>query len=511
MASRWPRAWVLVLVLPLALAAGGGAAQAPLDTRVALVIGNAAYTPPATLRNPVNDAQAMARTLRKLGFSVVELHDANRQQMLRAIDDVAQSLRGRQGLGLLFYAGHGLQLDWHNFMVPVDAQLASAADIPRQTIDVDQVIQAFKSAGNRMNVVILDACRDNPLAGAGKRRGLAQVDAPAGTLLAYATAPGNVADDGNSSAGNGLYTRFLLQEITRPAPIEDVFKRVRLHVRQASQGRQIPWESTSLEEDFAFDNSHRSAGRAASRDAEFARQKADWDRIKTSRNPDHFFAFLQRYPNGFISEQAAFMLEQLSARQTVAQPDRAGLRQNVRQARFRVGDSVTTRTLDTRSGREIDRNTMTVQRIEGARVYLKGTRANAVRTLDGGFAHSTNREGSYSWDPPRLDLPGEEMAVGKRWTGRSVETFEHKGKKHVNVREDQIRIVAQEEVTVPAGTFVAYKFVLESRLSNGVKVKRTYWAQPGWAHYIKVEREVDRPGRPPVLETVEMVSRSLGK
>lgn len=499
--SRAWLAWLLSLLL-----ATGAAAQAPLETRVALVIGNAAYDGPAALRNPVNDARAMARTLRKLGFSVVELHDANRQQMLRAIDGVAQSLRGRQGLGLLFYAGHGLQQDWRNFMIPVDAQLASAADIVRQTVDVDTAIQAFKAAGNRMNIVILDACRDNPLAGPGKRRGLAQMDAPAGTLLAYSTAPGNVADDGPTRAGNGLYTSFLLREMTRPAPIEDVFKRVRLQVRQASQGRQIPWESTSLEEDFAFDDSARAR---PVRDADFARQKAGWDRIKTSRNPDDFFAYLRRYPNGFIAEQASFMLEQLSARRTVAQPDRAGISQNPRQARFRVGDSVTTRTLDTRSGREIDRNTLTVERIDDGRVYLKGTHGDAVRTLDGGFVRSTTLEGSYSWDPPRLDLPGAQMEVGKRWTSRSVETSGRRGKK--NMREDRIRIVAQEEVTVPAGSFVAYKFVLESRLSNGVTVKRTYWAQPGWAHYIKVEREVRRPDQPPVLQTVEMVSRSFGK
>ena len=101
------------------------------------------------------------------------------------------------------------------------------------------------------------------------------------------------------------------------------------------------------------------------------------------------------------------------------------------------------------------------------------------------------------------------MAVGKRWTGRTLETSERSGSK--SLREDRIRIVAQEEVKVPAGTFVAYKFVLESNLANGVRVKRTYWAQPGWGHSIKVQREVYRPNRPPVLETTEMVSRTFGK
>ena len=493
----WALAWCLVL--------GCQAAQAPLVTRVALVIGNGAYRAGPALVNPVRDASAIGAALKGLGFTVIELHDGTRAQMLKAIDQTTRLLRGRRGLGLLFYAGHGLQQDWHNFMVPVNAQLASAADVQRETVDVDRVIQAFKAAGNRMNIVILDACRDNPFGSSVGGLGLAPLDAPPGTLLAYATAPGNVADDGDPRAGHGLYTQHLLREIAQQVPIEDVFKRVRLHVRQQSQGRQIPWESTSLEEDFSFSGNTRN-GRQGD---DFALQKADWDRIKGSRNPDDFFTYLQRYPNGYIAEQAAFMLEQLSARATVARPDRAGQVQDPRQPRFRVGDSYTMRTLDTASGREIARHTRTVDRIADGLVFMKGTDGDAVRTLDGGYVRSPNLEGAYRWDPPRLDLPGGEMAVGKRWTGRTLETTERSGSK--SLREDSIRIVAQEEVKVPAGTFVAYKFVLESNLANGVRVKRTYWAQPGWGHSIKVQREVYRPNRPPVLETTEMVSRTFGK
>ena len=177
------------------------------------------------------------------------------------------------------------------------------------------MIDAFKAAGNRMNIVVLDACRDNPFAVSASSKGLAPVDAPPGTFLAYATAPGNVAEDGDAKSGNGLYTQFLLEELKRPtAKIEDVFKRVRLNVRRQSQGRQIPWESTSLEDDFYF-NSKVKVPKAQPDDkvmeAEFLAENAEWDKIKDSKNPDDFYSFLQKHPSGFISEQAQFRIENL--------------------------------------------------------------------------------------------------------------------------------------------------------------------------------------------------------
>lgn len=238
------------------LAAVSVSAQAPLDVRVALIIGNSAYAGNMALVNPANDAKAMADVLKRLGFTVIELRDGNKAQMAAAITQVSNSLKGKQGVGMLYYAGHGLQLDWRNYMVPVDANLKSAADVPGQTIDLSSVVDIFKAAGNRMNIVVLDACRDNPFGGnTSSAKGLAQLDAPPSTFLAYATAPGNVAEDGDVKSGNGLYTQFLLQELKRPtAKIEDVFKRVRLNVRKQSNGRQIPWESTSLEDDFFFND-----------------------------------------------------------------------------------------------------------------------------------------------------------------------------------------------------------------------------------------------------------------
>ncbi len=253
--ARLERPLLRSTALAAVLVTAAASAQAPFDVRVALIIGNSAYAN-APLLNPANDAQAMSDVMRRLGFQVVELRDGNKAQMSAAISKVSDILKGKQGVGMLYYAGHGLQLDWRNYMVPIDANLKSAADVPKQAIDLSSVVEVFKAAGNRMNIVVLDACRDNPFGkDTSSAKGLAQLDAPPSTFLAYATAPGNVAEDGDAQSGNGLYTQFLLQELKRPtAKIEDVFKRVRLNVRKQSNGRQIPWESTSLEDDFFFND-----------------------------------------------------------------------------------------------------------------------------------------------------------------------------------------------------------------------------------------------------------------
>jgi chemotaxis protein histidine kinase CheA len=229
-------------------------AQAPLDVRVALVIGNAAYKNIPALANATNDAKSMSSVLRKLGFNVIEVVDGDKAQMVKAIAQMQTLLQGKQAVGMLYYAGHGLQLDWRNYMVPVDAKLSQASDIATQTVDIENVIDTMKRSATRMNIIVLDACRDNPFSGKASGKGLAQLDAPPGTYLAFATSPGNVAEDGDESASNGLFTHYLLKELQRPARIEDLFKRVRLQVRQKSQGRQIPWDSSSLEDDFAFND-----------------------------------------------------------------------------------------------------------------------------------------------------------------------------------------------------------------------------------------------------------------
>lgn len=219
---------------------------------MALVLGNSKYKE-GPLKNPANDARAIGDVLKASGFEVTLKVDVNRAELAAAVQAYVQGLAAKKAVGLFYYAGHGVQLAWRNYMLPVDMDIDTIADIPKQGVEVNALLEGLTKAANPMNVIILDACRDNPfgsLKGA-DQKGLSQMDAPTSTLLAYATSPGNVASDGEGE--NGLYTENLLREIkVKEAKIEEVFKRVRLNVRVKSKGAQIPWESTSLEEDFWF-------------------------------------------------------------------------------------------------------------------------------------------------------------------------------------------------------------------------------------------------------------------
>ena len=216
----------------------------------ALVIGNSSYSQ-SPLKNPANDARAIGEALKGAGFDVTTKLDAPLSELAQAVQAYTQSLAKRQAVGIFYFAGHGLQLAWRNYMVPVDARFSEASDVPKSCVELGDLLSGISKAKNPLNVIILDACRDNPFGNLKglDQKGLSQMDAPPSTLLAYATAPGNVADDG--AGANGLYTEHLLREVLVPeARVEDVFKRVRLHVRKRTNGQQIPWESTSLEEDY---------------------------------------------------------------------------------------------------------------------------------------------------------------------------------------------------------------------------------------------------------------------
>ena len=226
-------------------------AQVPAGSRVALVIGNAGYRD-SPLINPVNDARALGSALRAAGFDVIEVHDQGGVAMRRAIREFGEKLRGRDA-GLFYFAGHGVQVKGRNYLVPVDADIKYEDEIEDQSVEIGLVLSKMEAAKARVNLVILDACRNNPFARSSRSgvNGLAPMEAPIGTLIAFATSPGQVASDGVGA--NGLYTNYLVREMTRPGlKVEDVFKRVRASVRQASAGRQIPWENTSLEGDFYF-------------------------------------------------------------------------------------------------------------------------------------------------------------------------------------------------------------------------------------------------------------------
>ena len=220
--------------------------------RYALVIGNDRYRD-SPLKNPVNDAKAIAAELQAADFTVSVLLDAGLADMRARVEAFSAEIARTKSVGLFYFAGHGIQLSWRNYLLPVDTVIRNTDEVRHNAVDLAQILEGMGKAGNPANIVILDACRNNPFGRDFRldQRGLSQVDAPVGTLLAYATAPGNVAIDGEGS--NGLYTEQLLREIKVPdAKVEDIFKRVRLAVRRQSKGLQIPWESTSLEDDFYF-------------------------------------------------------------------------------------------------------------------------------------------------------------------------------------------------------------------------------------------------------------------
>jgi hypothetical protein len=221
------------------------------ETRVALVIGNGAYRS-APLRNPVNDATAMAEALRGCGFQATLLLNASRERMFTAIRDFGNALQGST-VGVFYFAGHGVQVHGKNYLVPVDTDLASEDEVAYSTLDTEAVLAKLETAHNPLNIVILDACRNNPFGRSfrSSQQGLAQMDAPAGTYIAFATAPGHTAADG--AEAHGLYTGNLLAQMGTPGlKVEDLFKRVRARVMEASSGLQVPWESSSITGDFYF-------------------------------------------------------------------------------------------------------------------------------------------------------------------------------------------------------------------------------------------------------------------
>lgn len=219
--------------------------------KTALVIGNSAYFA-APLKNPANDAKAMAKALRDLGFTVDERTNLGMNEMKQAIEAFGGKIKNG-GVGLFYYAGHGMQVNGHNYLIPVDADIQGEAEVDYKAMDAGLVMAKMELAQNSMNIVILDACRNNPFARSfrASNPGLATMNAPSGTLIAYATSPGSVASYGTGA--NGLYTQEVVKAIKKPGlKIEDAFKQVRSGVQSQTAGKQVPWESSSLVGDFYF-------------------------------------------------------------------------------------------------------------------------------------------------------------------------------------------------------------------------------------------------------------------
>ena len=296
--------------------------------RVALVIGNAAYKHTIPLANPRNDAQDMARVLRLLDFEVIEGLDLGKAGFEGKLEAFAEAAMGAETT-LFFYAGHALQVDGENYLIPTDARLGSEAHLVTRAFTLAAFMKAMRSP---TKLVFLDACRDNPLAqglarsmgatrSAAVRRGLEWVESASGTLIAYATQPGNVADDGKGR--NSPFTAALLAHIDTPGQsVNDLLTLVTNAVVTGTNGRQQPWTHSSLLRPFYFkpeEDEDTVSGTDPTDDANSARLKAEllaadrtfWASIKRSEDPADFQAYLKKYPQGEYVYLARNRLKQL--------------------------------------------------------------------------------------------------------------------------------------------------------------------------------------------------------
>lgn len=407
------------------------------ERRVALVIGNSLYKD-SPLPNPVHDARAIAKALTAYGFKVTIRENAGQKDMQLAMRDFGDALKNG-GVGLFYYAGHGMQVKGRNYLVPVDAQIQREDEVAYNSVDAGQVLDKMEAANNRLNIVILDACRNNPFARSFRSggAGLAQMDAPVGTLIAFATAPGSVASDGDGQ--NGLYTQHLLQSLQKPgAKIEDVFKNVRAAVRKDSGGKQIPWESTSLEGDFIF------------------------------------------VPQPPVKAPAA-------AAATAAQSQKIDL---IPLPQLKVGDVWDYQFIDMLSGSVTAKFTRRLTAVTADELrfggYVTDKSLNVLRRVQDGKVIQT-------WSPKRVnhEFP---LQVGKSWSGKGVVDTDRLTSEHAFT----FRVLRQEQIIVPAGVFdtlriegtTKYKAKLKKDGSSGEGTNTfRFWISPVVENVVALEFE----------------------
>jgi hypothetical protein len=323
-----------ILAGAVALASLGGLGHALAESRIALVIGNSSYRSVPQLPNPTNDAKQMATFLKSAHFEVMTARDLTQAEMRRTIGDFARKVasKGPDTVALVYYGGHGLQVDGDNFLVPVDANIKQEADVPLQTLRLADLMNALAAVPSKARIVMLDACRNNPFSALNKTggHGLAMVDAPNGSIISYATAPGSEAEDGEGR--NSPYTSAFLAVAREPGmPIEQAFKRVRYAVYQSTDGRQTPWESSSLTGDFSFfQGKAETTGSGATGTEQLAssgspsvsRTAGGWQEELRAKSPreafevviredslDAYEAYLEVYPSESFAPRVRSLLE----------------------------------------------------------------------------------------------------------------------------------------------------------------------------------------------------------
>jgi uncharacterized caspase-like protein len=496
------RLYLAVFLAWSVIAAGGGEARAAaIESRVALVVGNAAYRNVAPLKNPLNDARDMAKALRELGFDVIRVENANKQQLDRAIGEFSSKLTSGS-VGLFYYSGHGMQENGHNYLVPVDANLATEAAVMLEATDLDLVLQIMNMAQTRVNLIILDACRDNPFEHRFRAlgRGLAPIGQTSttswesvasahglppiagkqppsgtrGTLIAYSTAPGRIAEDGEGA--NGLYTAELLKAMRVPGlKVEEVFKAVRIAVSTASKDDQTPWESSSLTGDFFFTPPAPVAAvsppPAASADVA---DTAFWNSVKEDKSTAVYEEYLKAFPNGRFATLAKLKISELS----VPAPRQANQAPSVPQTaastlpRPPLGGTAEAAFHCPQPGTRIEYN-------NGSSMLFTGAK---------GFSctyKKKNKDEAEKFDGLVDDARFVDAGLGKLWPLKvgNEQIF------NIASNTDRFRVLRREDVEIEAGTFDTFVIEQEetgSGSSSGqLSAKRTFWYAPDFGLVVR--------------------------
>jgi uncharacterized caspase-like protein len=314
----------------LILAVLFGATPAAAESRVALVIANAAYQNTSPLKNPVKDGKLMAATLQEMGFQVTLHTDLDGKAMKRAMLEFGRALRSSDSVGFFYYAGHAIQVAGENYLIPVDANLQDETEIGIEGVDVNDFLATMNQAQSRIKIVVLDACRNNPFPAATRAatRGLSIVRAPTGTLIAYSTSPGEVALDGTGDNSPYALSLANAMKAEKGKPIELVFRQARVAVLENTEGLQTPWDLSSITGDFVLASADATSSADASpstgsekvattapADNEnanaAAKDYAVWIAIEGSNNEAAYTAYLQEFPNGRFAAEAKKRLEAL--------------------------------------------------------------------------------------------------------------------------------------------------------------------------------------------------------
>ncbi len=372
------------------------------SNRIALVIGNGDYAQ-NPLRNPINDANAIATVLKELGFNVTLVENANLKEMEEAANAFETALKSGE-VGLFYYSGHGMQIDGSNYLLPVHERIGSKTDIHYKAFDAGRILAHMEAAKTKVNIVILDACRDNPYRSLFRSihsQGLTPMNAPHGSLIAYSTGPGNVAEDG--SGNNSPYTRYLVKALKNPIPVERIFKMVRENVMAETNNEQVPWESSCLTGDFYFTSkpatlTSDSLGHSAPPDSSDNKEIAFWGTVSQIDSIEMYEAYLEEFPKGTFAKIAHIRLTKLKTND-----------QSPPQNEYEKKTGLTLRPLSSK-----DANTLGLQRTSGLLVIKveQGSPAEESDVLQGDVILEANQQAVSSVEKLQHILKSDAENIG---------------------------------------------------------------------------------------------------